>query len=739
MKTKPKTPVYREPVGRIGVQMVVFTIILGMVIAMLVWNTSNLRTHIESTAHRYVEDVASQLTNDISGRILANLRMMEQLADSVQRLSDRASAEEFLKRKAEIIEFDQLFLVMQEQTVPEAVLIENPQQVAGIQESFSGRSRVTYIPGQCLLFSVPIYQEGAVTMVLAGIRDQRNMQALIAPHSFGGEGLTCIVNQQGEVVILPTDVAPFQRLDEVFSQGDSAAAGAIQAMQQDWQDGRAGSFHFTAVDGTHLILSYCALGINDWVLLILIPDALIMGEVDLYTFRAFLIVGGVIAVFVLLYGIVFQFYQKNRRSLEKIAFVDPLTGGMNRAAFQMACDERIAASPAGRYTVALLNIRGFKLINENFGIAVGDEILRAIYQVLSDAVTNEELVARDEADAFFLLLEDERPEHLRARLDAMVQRINEFGSRMCNGYRIHLRQGACVADGTETDTAVILEHARIAAQYAVAPDQCTFYSAELIDELKKEQELNALLDPSLKNGDFQVYLQPKIRLTDDRLCGAEALVRWVHPQRGMIYPSDFIPVFEKSDAICRLDLYVFEKVCALLQQWQAEGKPLLPISVNLSRMHFRNVDFLRQFAAIKQQYGVPDGLLELELTESIFFNEQQRELTKEIICQMHSFGFRSSLDDFGVGFSSLVLLQEFNVDTIKLDRAFFDDLEQEKAQKIISHLIALSKDLGIGVVAEGIETERQLAILRTLHCDMVQGYIFSKPLSIAEFETWRNQ
>ncbi len=739
METKSKTPLYRNPKASIGIQMGIWTIVLCMVIALLVWNTANLRAHIDGTAHKYVGDVADQLTNDISGRILSNLRMMEQFADSIPRLSDQARVEEFLERKAEITEFDRLFLVFPDRTVPEDVLVDGLQQTVGIRDSFSGRPRVTNISGQRLLFSVPVYEGDTVAMVLAGICDQGNVQALIAPHSFGGEGLTCIVNKAGEVVISPTDVSPFQRLDEIFSQGDSKTAQAIQTMERNWKTNQAGAFHFTAVDGTHLILSYQALGINDWILLILVPGDLIMGGVDLYSFRAFVIVGGILILFVILYGILYQFYRKNRKTLEKIAFTDPLTGGMNRTAFQIAFAGQIAEAPCKTYAVVLFNVRGFKLINENFGIGIGNEILRVMYQVLSNAVIDGELVARDEADAFFLCLKETRPEKLQVRLDGLVKRINESSSYLCNGYPIHIRQGACIADGTETDAAVILEHARIAAQYAAANGPCVYYSMNLVRGLKMEQELNALLGPSLKNGDFQVFLQPKIRLADNRLGGAEALVRWNHPQRGMILPSDFIPVFEKSDAICKLDLYVFERVCAQQQQWQAEGKPLFPISVNLSRRHFCNVGFLQQFAAIKDRYGVPDGMLELELTESIFFDEQQRELTKELICQMHSYGFLSSLDDFGVGFSSLALLQEFDVDTIKLDRAFFDDIEQEKAQKIISHLIALSKDLGISVVAEGIETERQLAILRALRCDMVQGYIFSKPLPITEFEAWMNQ
>ena len=181
---------------------------------------------------------------------------------------------------------------------------------------------------------------------------------------------------------------------------------------------------------------------------------------------------------------------------------------------------------------------------------------------------------------------------------------------------------------------------------------------------------------------------------------------------------------------------MFEQVCILLHRWQKEGKPLFPISVNLSRRHFQNADFLQQFHRIVQQYQIPPNVLEMELTESIFFDDQSVENVKTQIEIMHQMGFLCSLDDFGSGFSSLGLLKEFDVDNIKLDRRFFLDIESEKARDIIESLIQLSQKLHIHSVAEGIETKEQLQFLQQIHCEMVQGYIYSKPLPVDEFEMW---
>ena len=188
-----------------------------------------------------------------------------------------------------------------------------------------------------------------------------------------------------------------------------------------------------------------------------------------------------------------------------------------------------------------------------------------------------------------------------------------------------------------------------------------------------------------------------------------------------------------------LDRYMFEEVCRYLQTRNAAKKEKLMISINISRRHFQNPAFLEEYAEIKERYGIADGQIELELTESVFFNEEQIALVKQAVFWMHQLGFRCSLDDFGSGFSSLGLLKSFDVDAIKLDRIFFEDIAQKKAQDILCCLIELAHRLHIQVVAEGIETEEQLDFLRTTTCDMVQGYYYARPLPAAEYTAWLEQ
>lgn len=726
---------------RQGFQIGFLAMILAGVIAAMMWNTSKLNKVLEYSTGQYVKDVSYQLTGDIAARVHSQELSLEQLADSVPRLQDTGAVEEFLQRKAEILDFDALILIDRDgNTLPDGFDMAGAEDLSSIRSSFEGMKAVAYVEGQDLLFSAPVYTNGKVEMVLAGVRKKETMQALIQPKSFGGSGLSCIVDIEGRVVVSPTDVKPFLELGDIFASGlDAETTGAIMQMQEDMKNKTSGVFSFLAVDGSRLVMAYHALGVNDWFLLTLVPADLISGGANAYIFQSFAIVGGVIVLSALFIVMTIRFYRKNRRELEKSAFTDPLTGGMNNAAFQRECQRFTEAAPPFTYTVALLNVKGFKLINEIYGIEAGNDTLKYMYAVLKKHIREGELAARGEADYFFLALRENDPEAIQERLDSVIRDINSFTKYADIKHYLIIRQGACLVDEPGLDTAILQDRARTAFRMGQEENRCAFYSADLTKKLQKEQELNVLFESAIQGREFQVYLQPKVRLKDGSLGGAEALVRWNHPHLGTISPGDFIPVFEKSENICVLDLYVFEEVCRLLKQWRDAGEDMVPVSVNLSRVNFKNLHFLLAYARVKEKYDIPDGFLELEVTESVFFDEQQRAALWNSVEQMHMHGLSCSLDDFGVGYSSLGLLKEIDVDTIKLDRQFFVDIENPKAQNVVESFVRLAEKLGIHVVAEGIETREQLEFLRRIRCEMVQGYVFSKPLAAAEFAQWRRR
>lgn len=723
----------RHLVLKIQMGIIVTIFILGIVI--IIWNASGLKTVLRDSTAQYVQDVAYQQASGIMARFDADRQTLEQVAERIPQMKE-SELKEYLEETGKEIGFDQL-LVWNREELAETDLRDDQGETIDLFPVFEGEISLSYGAGQRVYFGVPIREEDQINRVLLGVREQSSMQTMIQPKSFGGSGLSCVVNRYGKVILSPTELKPFLQLDDIFTQeGDNRTGRDIRQMKQNMERNQAGAFRFTAVDGTELILSYQPIERNGWILLTLVPAELIAGNADAYIFRTFLIIGVITGASAWMLALIIVTFRRNRRQLEKSAFVDPLTGGMNNAAFQQSCRRMLEQKPPSTCTVILLNVRDFKLINEFFGISAGNDILRYIYQTLQEYIRPGELVARGEADNFFLCLEEADPEIIQQRLEKMTGKARRFRNSGDERYVLSFQEGAYLVEDPSVEVPIIQDRARIACQRQNRSDQCMFYSRDLTETLRREQELAGRFEQALESGEFQIFLQPKVRLKDRCIGGAEALVRWMNPQEGMISPGDFIPVFERNGSICKLDLYVFEQVCVLMRRWKEEGRPDLPVSVNLSRVHFRNPDFLRPFCELKDKYQIPDGMLELEVTESIFFDDAQIKMVKRSIGEIHACGLNCSLDDFGMGFSSLGLLKEFDVDAIKLDRRFFDDMESEKSWKVIESFMELPGKLGMGAVAEGIETEEQLELLQKTDCQMVQGYVFSKPLCVEAFEQW---
>lgn len=724
-------------------QIAALGILILLIAAVTLQSAIGLNMAVEKSTKAYVRDVADQLSSDIDDRLFKISRELLLVGDSLLRTGNDPSegeVKEYLGRKREILEFGSMVVMdIHGRKLVLGAPIGNVENLAGIQRSFQGDNGVSFPGGQTILYSVPLFRGNKVVGVLGGTRSKENMQVLIQPGSFSGHGLSCIADVNGNVVISPTDLEPFMKLDDIFKKDSGgAAARNIYRMQENMKKGTDGVFSFVAVDGTELILSYNILETYNWVLLTLVPADLISYETDRYIMRTFAIVAGTILLFLLLLLVLLYIYRNNRRQLEHIAFVDEVTGGMSNAAFRIKLKELLKSAEKNRYTVVVINICNFKLINESFGSREGDKTLRYCMEVLQRNVRKGELAARGEEDNFFLCLEENRQEAIAARLRALIADINSFNDTAKTPYYLFFRQGAYLIDDPRLDITIIQDRVMTAClnRKEYEENSCVFYDFHFTRRMQQEHELNAMLPAALANRDFQVYLQPKVDLRKEKVAGAEALVRWQHPEKGMIPPGDFIPLFEKNGNICKLDFYVFEEVCRLLDRWREEGRELFPISVNLSRQHFRNPDFMEQFVVMADAYRIPKGLLELELTESIFFDDKGIALVRENINKMHELGFKCSLDDFGSGFSSLGLLKEFDVDTIKLDRRFFMDMSKPKARDVVECLIELSRKLKVQTVAEGIETGEQMEFLKRIQCDMVQGYYYSRPLPAEEFEKW---
>lgn len=242
------------------------------------------------------------------------------------------------------------------------------------------------------------------------------------------------------------------------------------------------------------------------------------------------------------------------------------------------------------------------------------------------------------------------------------------------------------------------------------------------------------LQQAIDRSEFEVYLQPKVDLRHNQIAGAEALIRWHLPGEGIVNPDRFVPILEEQGLACKIDLFVFERVCELLHRWQEEKRPLLPISVNFSRSQIKNDRPLRRYVALQKKYAVPTRLLELELLET--GREENLEGVTRLFREVREAGLDFALDDFGSGYSSLNVLQTISANTLKLDRHFLNENEEHRLRGyyIIESVLSLARNLRMRVVVEGVETQEQADFLRGINCDLVQGFYFYRPMPVAEFE-----
>ena len=260
-----------------------------------------------------------------------------------------------------------------------------------------------------------------------------------------------------------------------------------------------------------------------------------------------------------------------------------------------------------------------------------------------------------------------------------------------------------------------------------------FYTRQMSQEIEKEQRIVNSMKSALENHEFVVFYQPKYGLSDNQIAGAEALVRWKHPERGMISPGEFIPVFEKNGFIIKLDYYVWDQVCQLIATALRAGRKPDPISVNVSRVNLYNPNFLESLVNLVEKYRIPPEYLHLELTESVFSDTENVILNA--VNYLHKAGFTILMDDFGSGYSSLNVLKDIDLDVLKIDMKFLSKGKDDgRGEKILAAVIQMAKALDMPVIAEGVEEKKQVQMLKRLGCNYIQGYYFAKPMPQEDYE-----
>lgn len=425
----------------------------------------------------------------------------------------------------------------------------------------------------------------------------------------------------------------------------------------------------------------------------------------------------------------------------KAVMKDTLTGLDQYEVFLEKLQKEIDCIGDDRIVIIYTDIKHFKYINDTYGYKVGDALLK---EFVAGFMSHKDMIfcaARVYSDNFVtagrLSPDAVTNEEFRDMIYQMnLERETKFREKYLNS-RLQFCTGISVTDknSRSLDAETAVSNANLARKVAkeMEHDSCVLFDQSMMEGIKREVEITSSIPKALSQKEFKVYFQPKIDTDTLELIGAEALVRWQKPDGSFVYPDDFIPLIERSGQVVDVDYYVYREVFRFLAHRLKEGKKVVPVSLNVSRVHLQKMHILEYVKELLEEFQIPCSLVEFELTESIYLDNTERAL--ELIKGLHKLGIKVSMDDFGSGYSSLNLLSKLPIDIIKLDRVFLKEGEMQESDRIIiSCVVDMAKKLKITSLCEGVETQEQSDYLKEVGCQMQQGFYFSRPIPQEVFE-----
>ncbi len=648
------------------------------------------------------------------------------------------TAVEFLNTQSQVQEFESLFYV---DLNGDGVSADGTTRSFSNSEAFKGalndefvitNPTISSITGEYVLeVAVPVFENEEIAAVLISENSIQEIYDNI--YSLMGKiGHAYIVDRQANI-IFSTDSSFIQSntLDDesLFFLNNQN----IRTIYDDLKNGVGGNMSFE-LDGSDAMLLYTPIDLTPWSLMLAVDQGMINDTLlESVNSVIYLCIGSIL---ILVAFTLYTWYTRRRllRSIEKSAYIDTLTEIPNVTKLKIDMQNILSKNKDEKYSIIKMDIDNFNAINELFSVEIGNRVLKAFKNIRDSVDEPSLIIARLGGDEFFLFSGNGFLDDMETRTHIYEAQYNMLIPEL-GDYRIGLKYGRYHIEPGETDVDDIINKASMAHKMAKDKKEKIIYDYD--DNYKKmlmeSGEIINTMKSALENKEFKLYLQPKFSTGDERLIGAEALVRWIKDDGTIVYPDKFIPLMEKTGFITELDRYMLENACKLIRGWIDAKTGYLPISVNFSRLNLLNKDFVSNISEIIDRHDIPHGFIEVEITESTMI--EQEEKIEKLFTHLHKAGFRISIDDFGSGFSSLGLLKNLKADVLKLDKAFFNNKRDVvRGDVIIDGIIKLAQSLNMYVVAEGVEEEEQVDFLNNIGCDAIQGYYYSKPIPCVEFE-----
>lgn len=670
--------------------------------------------------HMYVSDLTHQNAQKVKLKLTSYFKILESISVFISNNKnfDMDYFLDVLARESKLNDFKRMGIILPDGTAYTTDGYKNNfSEDEHFKIAMNGTTNVSNtfsdkIDGKNInVYATPMYFNNNISGVIFATYASDKYQELITSGVFGGQ--TYILKNINEFGVLPSDNENENLLSQIENNIRKDNSAVFKANDK--------------------YISYEPIGINNWYTATVIPKAAIDSKTNELIIFTMILSTAIIIIFLALMIYMWVMQNEHNKRINKIVFDDAITKFPNREKFKLDARNILANTNNAKYAMINFDINKFKIINDLYGVAEGNRLLAYVSQVLNRHLKLGEIFARSSADNFNVLMKYETHEEIVNRIMKINEDITEFSHK----YTIILAFGIYIIDDVTLDIDTLDDRAKIAKMTTKGRHDVfyAFYTENALNDIIREKEIENEMVVALTNQEFCVYLQPKYNIIENKVVGAEALIRWVKDPNKIYPPSEFIPVFEKNGFITKIDLFVFEKTCQTIRKWLDENYNPVTISVNVARLDMHDTNFIDGLYQTVLKYDIPISLIEIEITETTVLNFSNFKEFLSIVNKLKAFGFTISMDDFGSGYSSLNLLCEIPVDTLKLDKEFLNkNTNMKRGQIIIEDVVTMAKHLKMNLVAEGVETAEQVEFLKSIGCEVIQGYYFSKPLPIHDFE-----
>lgn len=707
------------------------------------------------SAEDYLVQTAEQTASNIRGRIKGDLRMLEVLSSnlsSVASFGSEPSVKNFLQQKVKDTKFYALsFSYPDGKTIKiesngrlssKNILSEDCFQSAmeGVSCFADRTSSPAAKSGFVNKYYVPVYDGSKVVGVLGAAVDTDIFSKILAYNDFDGSAANDIISSNGDYVL--KDSVFTSSANNIFKENIKFVSESPESVLKKFQTEGKGTFWYRHADGSRYLAAFAPIGYNNFLALTSVSHGVITMNVDSISLVVFGIVGLICVILIL-----FLFYvQKTGNETEKAVldyiFRDKITDGTNQTKFFLDSTEILTSSKYAKYALISVNLTKFKIINELYGHEKADKILKNVYDIICVNLTPGGLVTRIGSN-FVVLMTYDKPEFL---IKYFVKKVEEtlinFNTQIMphlneeNGIKVVSKLNATFGIYLVSDKTVsvrqMYDRAVFALKNIVPGSTYEFYNENIRTKILAEKALEEEMVPALQNGQFKMFLQPEYDIKTGAHLGAEALVRWNHPTRGIMLPDAFLPTFEKNGFILNIDEYMCEQVFKFLYDRKQNNLPLFPISVNISKIGRNNEIFAETVIATAQRYGIETKYVVFELSNISDADDMKN--FEEVVHKLQSYGFAVAFDNFGVGSFSFDVLKNSSVNVIKLDRSFIaGELGDAKGRTVVLSVLNLASRLNVPTVATGIETVNQAKFLSAAGCGIAQGFLYGRPVPAEEY------